>query len=136
MQSYSGEEICTECMCNRGAIPFTDFRADCAWRRTIIGDSAGYFARCRLPLHPLLSSSFAWRGFTPLDFMRVADCNGVTCIIAGSVLHPLVMSEASLGNNMDGKMATLNTQLKRFYDERPGCNRMAPLRTPTTRPSS
>ena len=80
------------------------------------------------PLHPLLASRFAWRFLTPLDLMHVGDCNGVANIIAGSVIKPLVLYERRLGNNQEERLQAINERMQRFYDERPGYSRMAPLR--------
>ena len=125
---YNGDEICTECMADRAGLPFTDLRTTARWRGALVGNAAAFLARGRVPLHPLLSSSFFWRGFFPLDLMHIADCNGVANIIAASVIRPLVQSCAALGRTQEVRLAEINRRLKDFYDLRPGYCRMAPIR--------
>ena len=86
---YNGPEPCTECRSNRTNLPYTDVRADSLWRATEISRTADWIARARIPLHPLLSSSFLWRGFLPLDLMHLLDCNGVANIVGGSIIRGL-----------------------------------------------
>ena len=117
---------CSECLAHRGAeMPFTDLRADAAWRRTTTLDSAAYFDRARKPLHPLLASSFSWRWMTPLDAMHVCDCNGVTAIVAGSVIRPLVLRDHRLGRSQQQRLDAINARLLAFYNARPNYSRMS-----------
>ena len=127
LPSYNGLEPCTECCANRGAVPWTDLTAQALWRPTHLS-AAAYFARARLPLHPLVCSSFAWRYFCPLDNMHISDCNGVAHIIAGSVIRPLVLNEGRLGRNQQERLNSINERLAAFYNARPGWHRMPKLR--------
>ena len=125
---YNGIEVCSECRCNRSSHPYTDLRGGAAWRPTLVVTTEAFRSRLRLPLHPLMASSLFWRRFSPLDLMHVADCNGVACILAGSIIRPLVVGEPRLGRTQDERLAEINRRLVAFYDARPGYSRMAPLR--------
>ena len=128
LPSYNSELCCSECRCDRGALSFTDLSSSAAWRGVLVGGVTDFRARARTPLHPLLTSSFFWRGFMPLDMMHVMDCKGVTAIVAGSILRPLIMSCAAMGRTQDERIGVVNQRLKTFYDQRPGYNRMPALR--------
>lgn len=54
----SADQPCAECLANRTTMPFTDLRASAAWRSAPALSYAAYTARCRAPLHPLVSSVF------------------------------------------------------------------------------
>ena len=124
----AAREPCSECTANRSTMPFTDLRASAAWRSAPALTPAAYIARCRAPLHPLVSSDFSWRYFFPLDCMHICDCNGVTATLAGSLIRPLVMSDSRLGHRIDLRLKAVNDRLTAFYDARPRYNRMPALR--------
>ena len=126
LPSYNSEEPCTECRANRTNLPFTDLRADSRWRTTELASTASFLNRARRPLHPLLSSSFVWRGLFPLDIMHLLDCNGVTNIIGGSLIRGLVLSERRLGGTQEERMNEINRRMAVFLSERPGTPRMPP----------
>ena len=128
LSSYNGTHPCTECICNRADIPWTELSGEAKWRKLPPLTKTTYFARARSPLHPVLGSPFAWRWFCPLDLMHIADCNGITNIAAGSVIKPLVFGEHSMGRTQEQRLATLNKKLSEFYAERPGHSRMPKLR--------
>ena len=60
--------------------------------------------------------------------MHIADCNGVTCHVAASMLKHLVRHEARLGRTQLERLKGINDRLATFYAERPGYSRMAELR--------
>ena len=127
LKSYNAAgEMCSECLANRSDRPFTDLRADAAWRLTRL-TTPQYCERSRIPLHPLLACGFMWRYFTPLDCMHVCDSNGVMSIVAGSVLRH-VISDPALGPNQDSRLGILNSRLRSFYDSRPGVSKMPDIR--------
>ena len=128
---YNSAQVCSECVANRTTMPFTDLTAGAAWRReeNLCSTVESFLVRCREPRHPLLTSSFAWRGMVPLDAMHVLDCHGVANIIGGSVLHYLVHREPRLGANMASRLASINLRVAAWYTDNPSVtSRMAPLR--------
>ena len=125
---YGSFEICTECRADTGTRPYTDLGSQAAWRSCLIGNAAQFLERVRRPLHPLVASSFFWRGFMPLDVMHVADCKGAANIIAGSVIRPIILECVPIGATQELRMDAINTRLDEFYAGRPGHNRMPHLR--------
>ena len=132
LPSYNGPQPCTECLADRDTSatgnPFTDLRPGASWRRTELASTEAFLARARLPLHPLLTSSFFWRGFLPLDAMHLLDCHGVTNNLGGSIIHYLVQSCHALGRNQQVRMLAINTRMADWQRGQPGISRMPPLR--------
>lgn len=128
MASYNAaHEMCSECQANRSNKPFTDLSPGAAWRQTLARNNDDFMARMT-HRHPLFTSPFADRNLAVLDLMHIADCNGVANLVGGSILRDLVERDTRLGATQQARLAALNSQLKRFYEERPGYHRIPPLR--------
>lgn len=125
---HNSSSPCSECWCNRSTVPFTDLGSSAGWRAYGELSRAQFLGRCRHPAHPLVTSQFAWRYFFPVDMMHVVDCNGLTGIIASSVLRVLIQRDNRLGRNQAARLATINTLLDDYYARNPGISKMPPLR--------
>ena len=125
---WSGtSEVCPECLANRTNLPYTDLRDTAAWRRHLVTGVDEFRERNRRPQHPLLTSSFFTRHLFPMDAMHNLDCKGVTSIALGSFLM-YVVTQHQFGANQGARMDFFNTELKTWYDARPGSNRLPTIR--------
>ena len=115
MTHYNGaDEVCSECLANRTNRPFTEMRADAAWRLT--------------EEQPLLSSPFFNNNaFIVLDLMHVTDCKGVTALVLGSIVS-LLLADDRLGTSKDVRSQLINTMLAERYDQHFGTHRLPPVR--------
>ena len=60
--------------------------------------------------------------------MHVADCNGVTNIIAASIIRFLVQHCTALGRTQEARLGQINQRLKDFYALHPGSSRLPVLK--------
>lgn len=127
---YNGpDEVCPDCLANRSSRPFTDCQETAAWRPTEAMSSGQYLARMRVPSHPLVASSFAWRMFFYLDVMHVMDCKGVAALIFGGVLASLVR-RPSLGRSQVERLGAIQRFMREWYDDNPGTQRLPKITPP------
>ena len=123
MTSYNeGDEICGYCLSNRTGLPFTDLRETAKWRRTFPLTKEQFVARFGEPRHPLLDSGLVTQQFFRIDIMHSFDCNGLTAIVAGSVLWHLVACPTDkamreLGPTQDARLASINNKMAMYQSE-------------------
>ena len=55
--------------------------------------------------------------------MHLRECKGVTPVVFGSVLTWLLL-DARLGANKEERLAAVNARREKFFDDRPGSNRL------------
>ena len=122
----ASDEVCSECLCNRCAMPFTDLQVSAAWRPTEIKSIDQYKGRVRQPCHPLIGSKYFWRFMFYLDMMHVMDCKGVSSLVYGGLVATL-LADVRLGPNQNTRLRVINDKMKAWYTSQPQSYRLPPI---------
>ena len=123
----TADQLCSECLADRGARPYTDLQVDALWRPTEILDFLLFKNRLRHPLHPLARSALcSHRHVFYLDIMYLMDCKGAAAWSYGG-LGMYLLRDHRLGNNRDERLHVINTRFDSFKENSPSKNHLPKL---------
>ena len=128
---YGAAQPCPECLADRAVggrgMPFTDLRAEAAWRASESMSFATYRSRIRQPLHPLAASPYCCSKFFFFpDLMHLMDCHGVAGIFMGSAIATL-MTKPALGANKRLRLKAINDHRAAWYRANPTTSKLPAL---------
>ena len=112
LPSYSSNEPCFYCGCNRSTIPWTDFKWGALWREHVHEDIA-FLARVR---NRGASAFWTWAGATRdsicLDTLHLLDHHGVGSAILGNLFAQVIRDrELPRCRNREEGLAELNARI-------------------------
>ena len=127
---YNAVDMCPFCDAHTGAlIPFNNFHAAAAWRRTV-RDNTQFMNNLRRPLHPLCSHPWFSMYTYRLDLLHLIDHNGVAGEVIGNIvwMHLARQSTVLPGANQEDRMDFLNDDIRGFYNTCGVSNRLPRLK--------